>query len=145
MGRFHIKGTCVSMIDVDPKFQNIARQSNVEIEVHGRLLEGSVRPGMFANIRPHLRQGQCFRIKSIEEHPPKDDDWRANMEKFYADTQREHPVPAALVEKWRRDLDDMQKVSYTLTLVCPSRREFEELYAMDLKDEDVEIFADEGA
>src|SRR3989442_947158 len=68
--RFHVASTCVKIIDVDPVYRDVANKTDIELGLHGYLVSGDVRPGMFVNVRPHLRLGKCYRIASVERFEP---------------------------------------------------------------------------
>ncbi len=127
--RFHVRGTGVKTVDVDPQYQAVANQTNIEFALYGYLLQGELSPGMFANIRPHLRRGKYYRVMSVEKLDP----------------QTEILGQMKIPESLKRDilaLDAFSKTTYTLHLICADRNEFEELVKMDIKDEDIELFED---
>ncbi len=127
--RFHVTHNCVNMVDVDPRFREAANQENIEFTVAGYLIDGDVMPGMLANIRPHLRRGKYYRVRSIETFDP----------------PPELLTTIKMPEEVKHELmtsDMFTKTSYYLTFICSEQSEFEGLVAMNIHDEDIELFHD---
>src|ERR1043166_6179528 len=121
---FRVRGTCVRTIDVEPEYRAIANQSDIEFSVHGFLIDGEVRPGMFVEVRPHLRLGKYYKVHSVEKDEP-NPKLRLKMERFCT----QHKIP--LSPELREDLKELEKTSYTLTLLCANQHDFQELNAMN--------------
>jgi hypothetical protein len=127
--RFHVTGTGVKMIDVDPQYQAVANHTNIEFTLWGHLMEGDVFPGMLVNIRPHLRRGKYYRVMSLNKYDPPSELLEA----------------IKLPEPLKKELlvsDEFSKTKYSLLLICADRNEFEELIKMNIEDEDIELFED---
>src|ERR1051325_6786600 len=124
--RFRVTGTCVRTIDVEPEYRAIANQSDIEFSIHGYLIDGEVRPGMFVEVRPHLGLGKYYKVHSVEKDDP-DPKLRLEMARFYS----QHKIPMS--PERQEDLKALDRTSYTLTLLCANQHDFQELDAMNLK------------
>lgn len=129
--RFYVKGTKVRMVDVDPQYQASANQTNIEFALHGHLIAGHLRPGMLANIRPHLRRGKYYRVISVSEYDPSAD--MAMLRR----TKMPERIRSQLMS-----MEELFKVTYELQFICADRNEFEELIKMDIGKEEIELFDD---
>jgi len=123
--RFHVDMACVNMVDVNPGFRGAAHQENIEFTLLGHLIQGNVVPGMLVSIRPHLRRGKYYRVRSIDEVKPPGLPNATNM----PETVREELLSSGI----------FTTTTYFLHFICADRAEFEELVALNIQDEDIEI------
>jgi hypothetical protein len=110
------------MVDSSPDYAHLSKTSNIELELHGFLREGTVQAGMSVVI-PSFPPLKIHDVKLTEKTKPQE-----GLLQFLAELSGN-----------RKLLDEFDLSYYTLILQCSDQEQFQRLSALNLKDERVEI------